>query len=740
MAPRVLVVDDEPDFVFLIKTVLKSKLSAEVTAAEDCASARKALACSTFDLITMGYELPDGNGIDLMEEIVSGAGHAPVVIVTGKGDEQTAARACTVGASGYVIKDEKLETTLVSVVQNALERATVRKKEEAVLKESESWYRSLYESSIDGIASTDMEGNITGANRAYLDMLGYSLDEVKDLTYIQLTPEKWHAIEQAIVDTQITERGYSDFYEKEYVRKGGSVFPVSIRTWLIEDERGNPVGMWAFVRDITERKRAREALREASEELQAILDNMGDGVLLLDMEAGTILSANPAMASMLGYSQQELVGMAITDIHPAKELECIDKEMARGVRDGTRLRDLICKRKDGSVLIADMTGSTPISYRGRSCGVGVFKDITEQIKMEETLRLSQQTLQIIFDSMPGFVFFKDRDNRLVRANRTLCEAMGMTEAEIIGRPLSEIFPYQSEEYWRDDLEVLESGEPKLGIREPIETAGGRRWLQTDKVPYKDPGGEIIGIIGFSMDITERKRAEDDLQKANIELDGFAHTVSHDLRSPLSAIFMASEILPALLSKASPSDEVQSQLAKLLSIISKNVRKSGNLIEDLLALAGAGQVPQKISTVEIAEIVENVLEENSERIEAEGISVEVVGDPGRILADPTHMYQLFSNLINNAIEHNDSGSPEITISRLEGDGGAGHRYLVKDNGSGIPPDELDKLFIPFFKGKSGNTGIGLSIVEKIVKVYDGEIAAYNDAGACFEFRLMDFCQE
>lgn len=145
---------------------------------------------------------------------------------------------------------------------------TEQKEDRARIRDSEEKYRTLFESSLDGIVSVDMDGIITGANRAYLDMLGYSLDEVKGLTYQQLTPEKWHAMEQDLIDSQVNVRGFSDFYEKEYVRRDGSVFPISIRTWLIEDERGEPVGMWAIVRDVTEHKRIEEERRTLNQEME----------------------------------------------------------------------------------------------------------------------------------------------------------------------------------------------------------------------------------------------------------------------------------------------------------------------------------------------------------------------------------------------------------------------------------------------------------------------------------------
>ena len=118
-------------------------------------------------------------------------------------------------------------------------------------------------------------------------------------------------------------------------------------------------------------------------------------------------------------------------------------------------------------------------------------------------------------------------------------------------------------------------------------------------------------------------------------------------------------------------------------------------------------------------------------------MDVDDDLGLVLGDYIHIYQIFSNLVSNAIGHNDSKAPMIEIKSLDNDVQGSHRYLVRDNGSGIPPEDLEMIFIPLFKGRSGGSGIGLSTVEKIVELYGGEICAYKDNGACFEFTLRDY---
>ncbi len=135
-----------------------------------------------------------------------------------------------------------------------------------------------------------------------------------------------------------------------------------------------------------------------------------------------------------------------------------------------------------------------------------------QRQAEGALRRQEEELRVIFDSVPAMVFYKDTENRLIRVNNALAKTCGKTKAELEGKPLSELYPELAEDYWRDDKEVMASGQPKTGILERLESPEGIRWVMTDKVPYRDGNGNIKGVIGFSVDITERKRAEEERQR------------------------------------------------------------------------------------------------------------------------------------------------------------------------------------------------------------------------------------
>jgi len=142
------------------------------------------------------------------------------------------------------------------------------KKAEKSLRESEERYRALYEGSRDGYALVDMEGRIRESNTTFRNMLGYTEEELLLKTNEDITPLSWHAVDDSIINNQVLQRGYSDVYEKEYIRKDTTILPVELRTYLLRDGEGKPSGMWAFVRDITERKRIEKELNERIRELE----------------------------------------------------------------------------------------------------------------------------------------------------------------------------------------------------------------------------------------------------------------------------------------------------------------------------------------------------------------------------------------------------------------------------------------------------------------------------------------
>lgn len=145
--------------------------------------------------------------------------------------------------------------------------------------------------------------------------------------------------------------------------------------------------------------------------------------------------------------------------------------------------------------------------------VEVIRDITEQKRAEAQLQTVTRQLETIFDSVPAMIFYKDKENRLIRVNKGLAEALGKPKEELENKSCFELHPNQAEDYWRDDREVMATARSKRNIIEPLETPRGTRWIQTDKIPYRGQTGEVVGVIGFAVDITERRQAEEALRES-----------------------------------------------------------------------------------------------------------------------------------------------------------------------------------------------------------------------------------
>ena len=152
-------------------------------------------------------------------------------------------------------------------------------------------------------------------------------------------------------------------------------------------------------------------------------------------------------------------------------------------------------------LITDKKGN-PVEI------VGTWLDVSETRTLEEVLQKQNEELQIIIDSVPAWIFYKDKENRFIHVNRAFCEVMKIPKEQLEGVSCFDIYPKeQAEDFWKDDLEVMKSEKPKRNIIEPVKTDEGIFWAKTDKIPYRDTEGNIIGIIGFTLDITEATKAE-----------------------------------------------------------------------------------------------------------------------------------------------------------------------------------------------------------------------------------------
>lgn len=377
---KILIVEDDADSrVYLERALLSQGYSVE--SADNGVNALKKAELAPPDLIISSTMVPEMDGFELCRRVKKHKRLRTIPFVfytttaTRQKDEPLA---MALGASGFLVKPMEPEDFFRSVreimeqhsmqglpvpdhlpADMALDRMQVEalarqldkkvrelEEQREACASSERKYRKLLESMMDAFVYVDMDGAIRDFNETYRLMLGYDREELKRLTYSAITPETWHNFEQKIVQEQVQTRGYSDIYEKEYRKKDGTIFPVELHAFLIKNEQGENEGMWAIVRDLTERKQADNARRESEERFRSLFNNSIDAIILAAPD-GRIYDANPAACRIFGLSEDEFrrLGRAgIVDASDDGVTAALEKRDSSGIYRG----EITFVRKDGT--------------------------------------------------------------------------------------------------------------------------------------------------------------------------------------------------------------------------------------------------------------------------------------------------------------------------------------------------------------------------------------------------------
>ncbi|MEI6840781.1 MAG: PAS domain S-box protein [Methanomicrobiales archaeon] len=393
---------------------------------------------------------------------------------------------------------------------------TERKQAEEALRESEGRYRELYENSRDGYATVDNTGRITNCNRQFLNMLGYTFEEISRLGYEDITPSQWREMESGILLDQVNVRGYSDLYEKEYVRKDGTTFPIEVQTYRVADRSGSFSGYCAFVRDITERKRAEDLVRV----LARISDDAPASITIHDL-LGNFLYANEETIRLHGYTREEYLAKNLHEIDVPESEQLIAKHVQQILDTGVAEFEVQHFRKDGSIFSLHVNGKI-VDWGGRKVLLSIATDLTERRQAEDALRVSEQKFRAIFNQTFQFIGLMTLDGTLIDANQSALSSMGITRDDVIGKPFWETPWWTHSPELQEELKsaVTSAAQGTFMRFEATHPAidGSIHAIDFSLKPVTDESGRVLYLIPEGRDLTDRKQVEEALRETERRLE------------------------------------------------------------------------------------------------------------------------------------------------------------------------------------------------------------------------------
>ncbi len=403
------------------------------------------------------------------------------------------------------VKDGERVIRVVGNIQNITER----KQTEQALRFSEAKWRSLFETCPAGIALANVQGEFLDANPAYLAQLGYTRDEMAKIRYQDYTPPKWQEREAQNV-AQLKASGVPMYFEKEHIRKDGTVFPVALTGWVIREGGGSPDTLGAFVQDISERRHAEDALRASESRYRLLVETSIEGIWSMDREHRTDY-VNQSMVDMLGYEAAEMLGRKVEEFFFPEDLEAHQTHMEKRHSGQDEVYERRFRRRDGSQLWTLVSARVQKDSQGNFNGsFAMFTDITERKLAEQALKESEERFSTAFFSSPVAQVILTQENReILVVNDACCRLSEYSREELVGA-----YPGQLN-LWKgsaDPLPILENLQ-RTGRLLPHETAlrlkSGALYtviVAMEPITWKGQPCLVTSIF----DITERKLAEEKL--------------------------------------------------------------------------------------------------------------------------------------------------------------------------------------------------------------------------------------
>ncbi|MBW8015775.1 MAG: PAS domain S-box protein [Planctomycetes bacterium] len=642
----------------------------------------------------------------------------------------------------------------------AIRDITERKQAEEQLRQSEERFRSFTENAPDFVMQIDNDGIVRFINRT---LEGLSQEDIVGSSIFSWLPEDYIAtLKQGLAEVFETAQLRVIEHQAWDAKREGRWYSSYLAPI---GEHGNVTSVIIVARDITERKHAEDALTESAARLQLATNATRIGHWDWDLRTNEVYFS-PEWKRQLGYGDNEIPNQFETwqsHLHPddqQRTIRAVEDYIAGRREDYTvefRLR-----HKDGSYRWIYTRGEKQFDDTGKPCRLfGCHVDITDRKRAEEQCKRASEFMQTVIDGIPEAMMVINRDYTIAMANRTVCELAGSKD------PVTDLLKcYQVS---HNSETPCNCDHHRCPLKEVIETkatvtlehihfdAHGREIIvELCASPIFDEKGQVVQIIEFSRDITERKHAEKEreqllktLEYKNNELQEIVYTTSHDLRSPLvnirgfgDELNSDCEHLLKMLADDNDSEENREKIEDILteriptslSFITSSTNKMSSLLDGLLQVSRVGTVGITSESIDVNKTVDEVLAAMEYQIKENNITV-TVETLGNCIGDGNMLNNVFSNLIGNAIKYCDHAKKsEISISGSVEDGKS--IYCVADNGIGIAAGHQEKVFGLFHRLNPRENiegeGLGLTIVTRIMYRLGGKIWLESEPGKGSKF--------